>query len=543
MNKILGIFGLLLFVGIVTSVLSSSFDTSYNMYNVARWSATFGIISIGAAFVIITGGIDLSVGSLISLAGCILVMSINEWGLSVYEGVALVMTFSMLIGLIHGLLITQLKLQPFVVTLYGFLVYRGLARWVASDQPQGFGSDHREGLRQLAIGKPWVGYEANMAVLLAVAGIVGAVYFAIQSATRMMKQADGRFTSLVGFIFSLLAVAIGCSQFLGGEKTLVMTVAGQSVQLEPATLLRWIGGLIFVPTLILLVAQGLRIDFKKMLAPTIFLAGTALLFWLSSNDRLPVDWQIAPVFETIESGDNELRSLGSFEMKGKQLRNVIMFIVFATTGSLMGAIGWMGSTVSKLSESLRPLLFTVTASGVMWLIGSTKLPETPIPMPLLILIGCAAIASIFLNQTIFGRYLLALGRNEEAARYSGINTDRMVILSYVICSGLAGLGAILFALDINNLQPVSHGNIYELYAIAAAVLGGCSLRGGEGSIVGVIIGAAVMRTIYNAINTLGIDTKLEWFVLGNVILAGVVADEMVKRVVAAKRAQEQKQET
>ena len=84
MNKILGIFGLLLFVGIVTSVLSSSFDTAYNMYNVARWSATFGIISIGAAFVIITGGIDLSVGSLISLAGCILVMSIKQWGLSVY---------------------------------------------------------------------------------------------------------------------------------------------------------------------------------------------------------------------------------------------------------------------------------------------------------------------------------------------------------------------------------------------------------------------------------------------------------------------------
>ena len=128
-------------------------------------------------------------------------------------------------------------------------------------------------------------------------------------------------------------------------------------------------------------------------------------------------------------------------------------------------------------------------------------------------------------------------------RYSGINTDRMVILSYIICSSMAGLASILFALDINNLQPVSHGNIYELYAIAAAVLGGCSLRGGEGSIVGVIIGAAVMRTIYNAINTLGIDTKLEWFVLGNVILSGVIADEMFKRLVAAKRAQQQTQET
>jgi ribose transport system permease protein len=208
----------------------------------------------------------------------------------------------------------------------------------------------------------------------------------------------------------------------------------------------------------------------------------------------------------------------------------------------MGSIGWLASSVMGTSKSLQPLLIAVVSSGVLFLAGMTNLPSTSIPMPLLILIACTIIASIFLNQTIFGRYLLALGRNEEAARYSGINTDRMVILSYVICSGMAGLGAILFALDINNLQPVSHGNIYELYAIAAAVLGGCSLRGGEGSIVGVIIGAAVMRAIYNSINTLGIDTKLEWFVLGIVILIGVVADEMVKRVVAAKRAKLQTQD-
>ena len=408
MNKILGIFGLLLFVGVVTSVLSSSFDTEYNMYNVARWSATFGIISIGAAFVIITGGIDLSVGSLISLSGCILVISIKEWGLSVYSGVALVMAFSMLVGLFHGLLITKLKLQPFVVTLYGFLVYRGLARWFGSDQPQGFGSDHREGLRQLAIGKPWVGYEANMAVLLAVAGVISALYFAYQVVFRMLKSADGRMTSLVGLIFSLLAATIGMSQFIGGTETLVMKVAGQSIPLEPASLLFWVGLLIFVPSAIWLATQGLMYDSKKCLPPVIFLAIAAIAFAY-------VAFKIAPTFEQIETGDSELRKLGVFELKGKDLRNLIMLFVLATTGALMGAISWMGNTVSKLSESTRPVLFAVVASGVMWLIGMTKLPSTAIPMPLLILIGCAIVASIFLNQTIFGRYLLALGRNEEAA--------------------------------------------------------------------------------------------------------------------------------
>ena len=81
--------------------------------------------------------------------------------------------------------------------------------------------------------------------------------------------------------------------------------------------------------------------------------------------------------------------------------------------------------------------------------------------------------------------------------------------------------------------------MFELYAIAAAVLGGCSLRGGEGTIVGVIIGAAVVRLLYNVINTLGIDTKLDMVVIGVVILAGVIVDELLRRLVAAKRQQMQ----
>ena len=107
----------------------------------------------------------------------------------------------------------------------------------------------------------------------------------------------------------------------------------------------------------------------------------------------------------------------------------------------------------------------------------------------------------------------------------------------MICSGLAGLGGVLFALDVNSIQPAMHGNFYELYAIAAAVLGGCSLRGGEGSILGVVIGAAVMRVLYNSINLLGIPTQLEFAIIGLVILLGVVADELIRRAVARRREQ------
>ena len=152
------------------------------------------------------------------------------------------------------------------------------------------------------------------------------------------------------------------------------------------------------------------------------------------------------------------------------------------------------------------------------------------------------LGAILLNRTIYGRYLLALGGNEEAARYSGINTNRMTGLAYLICSGLAGLGGMLFVLDVNSAQPVDFGNFYELYAIAAAVLGGCSLRGGEGSILGVVIGAAVMRVLYNSINLLGIPTQLEFAIIGGVILVGVVVDELVKRLVARSRVRRQLQQ-
>ena len=110
------------------------------------------------------------------------------------------------------------------------------------------------------------------------------------------------------------------------------------------------------------------------------------------------------------------------------------------------------------------------------------------------------------------------------------------MMAYLICSVLAGLGGVLFALDVNSIQPAGLGEFYELYAIAAAVLGGCSLRGGEGTIVGVIIGAAVMRVLYNAINILGIPTQLDFGIIGLVILGGVVTDELIKRIVARRRA-------
>jgi ribose transport system permease protein len=153
-----------------------------------------------------------------------------------------------------------------------------------------------------------------------------------------------------------------------------------------------------------------------------------------------------------------------------------------------------------------------------------------IPYPFFIALAAAVAAAIFLNRTIWGRYLLALGRNEDAARYSGINTGRITLVAYVICTVMAAVGGMLFALDSNSISPSSFGNFFELYAIAAAVLGGCSLRGGEGSIVGVIIGTAVMQVLYNLVVLMKISDTLEFAIIGAVILVGVLADELVRRL-------------
>jgi ribose transport system permease protein len=136
---------------------------------------------------------------------------------------------------------------------------------------------------------------------------------------------------------------------------------------------------------------------------------------------------------------------------------------------------------------------------------------------------------VVLHRSVYGRYLFAVGRNEVAARYSGINSSLIIASAYVILGLLAGVAAIVFAFYTNSISPSSHGNFFELYGIAAAVLGGCSLRGGEGSIIGIVIGAALLQVLQNLVNLLGIPSSLNFAVMGAVILMGVIADQILQR--------------
>ena len=152
-----------------------------------------------------------------------------------------------------------------------------------------------------------------------------------------------------------------------------------------------------------------------------------------------------------------------------------------------------------------------------------------VPTPFVAMAIIGVVMWVVLHRSVYGRHLFATGRNEVAARFSGIDVRRVIVSAYVILGVLTGISAIIFAFYTNSISPSSHGSFFELYGIAAAVLGGCSLRGGEGSIVGILLGTTLLQVLQNLVNLLGIPSSLNFAVMGGVILVGVVGDQILQR--------------
>ena len=304
MKKELSLLMLVLVIGGVTAAINPRFLSQVNIVNMANLIGLYGIFALGVGLVIITGGIELSVGSMFALLGVVFVDLLANYGMHWVPALGLVVASGTVLGLLHGWLVTRWGLQPFVVTLCGLLIYRGAARYYTEDQTMGFG--------------------------------------------------------------------------YGGD--------------------------------------------------------IETLQWLMSG-----------------------RSFG-------------------------------------------------------------------VPHPFIAFVLIAVVLAVALHGTAWGRHLYAVGKNEEAARYSGIRSHRIIASTYVLCGALAGLAAAFIVFYTNSVSPSAHGNFYELYAIAAAVLGGCSLRGGEGSVLGIVLGVVLLQILQNLVNLLGIPSSLNFAVMGTVILLGVIAD-------------------
>jgi ribose transport system permease protein len=179
-----------------------------------------------------------------------------------------------------------------------------------------------------------------------------------------------------------------------------------------------------------------------------------------------------------------------------------------------------------LNVASTPIPFQKQVEAFKWLLVGDVYG---FPNQLLWLLASALLLGLFLQGTRHGRYLFAIGANEEAARYAGIPTDRYKVLAYLISSVLAGLSSLVFVTYNNTVSPTSGGSWLELYAITGAVLGGCSLRGGEGSVAGMVLGAAVLPVLRQLCYTYGIKSELEYAVIGAALLLGTITDELLKR--------------
>ncbi|WP_371155000.1 ABC transporter permease [Jannaschia sp. 2305UL9-9] len=184
--------------------------------------------------------------------------------------------------------------------------------------------------------------------------------------------------------------------------------------------------------------------------------------------------------------------------------------------------------LSLVISGTRPIYFNDTPGFSEISRGSLigeVLPSLPIPNGVLILFIVAAVAAYILNRTVLGRYCFALGSNEESVRLSGVNTDRWKIVIYALSGAIVGIAGLLIASRLNSAQPAL-GLGYELEAIAAVVIGGTSLSGGRGSILGSLIGALIMAVLTNGLRVLSVAQEWQTVVTGAIIILAVYADMM-----------------
>ncbi|MES0813073.1 ABC transporter permease [Roseibium sp. SCPC15] len=186
--------------------------------------------------------------------------------------------------------------------------------------------------------------------------------------------------------------------------------------------------------------------------------------------------------------------------------------------------------LSLVISGTRPIYFNDTPGFDQISRGSLIgeiFPALPIPNGVLILFIVALSVAYILGRTVLGRYTFALGSNEEAVRLSGVNTDAWKMAIYSLAGGICGVAGILIASRLNSAQPAL-GLGYELEAIAAVVIGGTSLSGGRGTILGTLIGALIMAVLTNGLRVLSVAQEWQTVVTGAIIILAVYAD-MVRR--------------
>jgi ribose transport system permease protein len=199
-------------------------------------------------------------------------------------------------------------------------------------------------------------------------------------------------------------------------------------------------------------------------------------------------------------------------------------------------------TVFAIPAFIATLAMMLVASGLAYILAEGQsiyqVPDSftwlgrgvnlGFPNAVWVMIVLYTLAHLLMSHTVLGRYIYAVGGNAETARLSGVPVRRVVILVYAVCGLLAGLGGVVMASQLKSGAP-TYGQMYELYVIAAVVVGGTSLAGGEGKVLGTLIGALIIAVIQNGMNLTGVESYTQKVVLGLVILGAVLLDMLKRR--------------
>jgi ribose transport system permease protein len=194
---------------------------------------------------------------------------------------------------------------------------------------------------------------------------------------------------------------------------------------------------------------------------------------------------------------------------------------FIATLAMMQVAAGLGYIISEGKPIYQlPASFTTLGRGADPLVG--------IPYAVTLMVFLYILAHIVMSRTSLGRYIYAVGGNSEAARLAGIRVNAVLLFVYALCGMLAGLGGIVTASQLKSGAP-TYGLTYELYVIAAVVVGGTSLSGGEGRVFGTLIGAFIIAVIQNGMNLTNVESYTQKVVLGLVILGAVLLDRLRQR--------------
>jgi ribose transport system permease protein len=204
-----------------------------------------------------------------------------------------------------------------------------------------------------------------------------------------------------------------------------------------------------------------------------------------------------------------------------------LFITRLRVPPFIATLGMLGMARGLALILSRGIPIFGLSKEYLW-IGQGKLFDL-FPVPTLILLAVYGLVFFIARYTRFGRFIYAAGSNAEAAKLSGINLGRVILVTYALSGLFCGVGAMIEAARLGTVQPAG-GNGYELLAIGAVVIGGTSLFGGEGNVIATLIGALLETTIRNGLNLLGVNAFWQYVVNGAVIIAAVAVDQWRRRI-------------